>query len=368
MRTMLIADEDNRIRNLIHLIFTEDMGYKVISAANGTDAILRARAMKPNIVLVDISLSNQNGYKVSREIKTDPLLKNTSVILLTPELETFNKTKALAAWADDIVTKPLKPKELIKKVEYVTTQHKKRIEFFIKAHEERKRRRETKFVEVMVSLPVILMITVPIVYRAVEFNQDETESQSLLTYGRETKGFISNIEVDKVKKASHITEPYSELGQPYGNQILRTEKIEALNPKNWDSEELKEAEMREKIPNEEIKESKYIIKRGDTLWDIATRFNTSVKDIKSANKLNGNIIYAGDVLVIPTVKEDKPGGTLKPGLNGNRYTIKKGDTLWEIANRFNTSVKSLKVANNINEDKIYIGDTLIIPTVKGEKT
>src|ERR1700740_2186787 len=104
MRTALVADKDNRVRNIVRLVF-ENMGYEVVSVWSGADAVLKAKEIKPDIVLIDVSLSDKDGYKISREIKNDPLLKNTSVILLTASPETFDKTKAVRARADDFIIK-----------------------------------------------------------------------------------------------------------------------------------------------------------------------------------------------------------------------------------------------------------------------
>jgi DNA-binding response OmpR family regulator len=120
MKTILISDEDSRVRNLIHLAFTEHMGYRVIATSAGSDAVQKAREVLPDVVLVDTSLSDQNGYKVSKEIKSDPLLKNTYVILLTSAFTASNKGKAIKAYADDVIAKPFKPEEIIEKVEFLT--------------------------------------------------------------------------------------------------------------------------------------------------------------------------------------------------------------------------------------------------------
>src|SRR5919108_3244669 len=138
MRIILVADEDSRVRNLVRLVFTEHMGYRVFATSNGVDAILKTREMKPDVVLIDVSLSNQNGPKVSREIKNDPLLKDTYVILFTSASATLNKTKALVAWADNIVMKPFEPKELLKEVEHSTAKEMKDNSHFIGLIGERK--------------------------------------------------------------------------------------------------------------------------------------------------------------------------------------------------------------------------------------
>src|SRR5919197_318650 len=119
MKVILIADEDRQLRNLVRLMFTEHMGYKVVTASNGAEVILKAKEIVPDIVLVDASISNQNGHKVLREIKIDPSLRDTSIILLTSAFAalTYNEKKVLEAQADDYIIKPFEPEEIVKKIE-----------------------------------------------------------------------------------------------------------------------------------------------------------------------------------------------------------------------------------------------------------
>ncbi len=138
MTTILIADENARTRNLVRLIFTEHMGYKVIATSSGADAVLMAREIMPDIVLVDASLSNQNGYEVSREIKNDPFLKNTSVILLTSAFAAFDEREVSGAYADDVIIKPFEPEEIIEKVGFLLNKPEKReikLDLFVQTEE-----------------------------------------------------------------------------------------------------------------------------------------------------------------------------------------------------------------------------------------
>ena len=88
----------------------------------------------------------------------------------------------------------------------------------------------------------------------------------------------------------------------------------------------------------------YIVKKGDTLWDIANKYNTSVNNIKSLNNLSTNIIKEGQKLKI---------------LN-NLYTVKKGDSLWKIAMNNNTSISKLINLNNLKSTNLQIGQKLIL--------
>ena len=89
----------------------------------------------------------------------------------------------------------------------------------------------------------------------------------------------------------------------------------------------------------------YIVKKGDTLWDIARLYNTSVSKLKELNNLNSNIIMIGQKLLIPS----------------NKYIVKKGDSLWKIAKENNTSVQKLIDINNLKNTILQIGQELIIP-------
>src|ERR1700740_323467 len=107
MKIILIADEDSAIRESVGHLFP-DMDYRVIATSSGADAISKAKGIKPDIVMADVSLSDKDGYEVSREIKNNPLLKDTPVILLTSSLGTFDETRAVEACADDFIIKPFK--------------------------------------------------------------------------------------------------------------------------------------------------------------------------------------------------------------------------------------------------------------------
>jgi len=101
----------------------------------------------------------------------------------------------------------------------------------------------------------------------------------------------------------------------------------------------------------------YTVKSGDTLWKIAQNYNTSVDKIKSLNNLTSNNLSIGQTLKIPSTEEP----TI-PTQNTIKYTVQSGDTLWKIANRFNIAVDKLKDFNNLNSNNLQIGQILTIPT------
>ncbi len=98
----------------------------------------------------------------------------------------------------------------------------------------------------------------------------------------------------------------------------------------------------------------YIVKSGDSLWNIANRFGTTVNELKALNNLTSNNLSIGQVLEIPSSNDNSS--------NSNTYIVKSGDSLWNIANRFGTTVNELKALNNLTSNNLSIGQVLEIPS------
>ncbi len=97
----------------------------------------------------------------------------------------------------------------------------------------------------------------------------------------------------------------------------------------------------------------YAVKRGDSLSVIAQRFGVSTSDLKTVNQLNTDTIHIGQVLTIP-------GGET---LAVSEHTIRRGETLSEIAQLYRVSVASIREANDLSNDRILVGQVLKIPTL-----
>ena len=104
------------------------------------------------------------------------------------------------------------------------------------------------------------------------------------------------------------------------------------------------------IPSASTGEINYVVQKGDNLNSIANKYDVTVSDIKKLNNLSTNTIQIGQVLKIP-------GST-----NYNTYTVKEGDSLWKIANKYNTTVNKLKTINNLNTTMLKVGQKLLLPT------
>ena len=105
-------------------------------------------------------------------------------------------------------------------------------------------------------------------------------------------------------------------------------------------------------PTTDIVEVYYTVKRGDTLYSIASQFSTTVQKLKSLNNLTSNNLQIGQVLLV----------TEKTYPDVSTYTVEKGDTLYGIANKFSTTVQAIKKINNLTTNTLLPGQQIYIPT------
>lgn len=104
-------------------------------------------------------------------------------------------------------------------------------------------------------------------------------------------------------------------------------------------------------PNNIMNIVNYTVKKGDNLYNIAKKYDTSVSNILSLNKLNSPNLSIGQVLKIPSSSNI---------INNNVYIVKKGDSLYSIANKYNTTIENIKKINKLTSNNLQIGDKLII--------
>lgn len=111
-----------------------------------------------------------------------------------------------------------------------------------------------------------------------------------------------------------------------------------------------------KIPTSQVEEEfiNYTVKLGDTLYSIARNYNLSVNDIIDYNNLGTTVLVPNQILKLPINVPNIP--------NQNIYIVKRGDTLYTIAQNYNTTVNQLKTLNNLTTNTLSIGQEIIIPT------
>jgi len=105
------------------------------------------------------------------------------------------------------------------------------------------------------------------------------------------------------------------------------------------------------LPTIAFATTNYVVKKGDNLYDLSRKFGVSVEDIKAVNKLDDNNLGIGNELLIPESNSK----------SNNKYVVKSGDTISQIAVIFGVRTKDLTNANKLKNDKLKIGQTLFIP-------
>ncbi|MCM1536764.1 MAG: LysM peptidoglycan-binding domain-containing protein [Clostridium sp.] len=103
----------------------------------------------------------------------------------------------------------------------------------------------------------------------------------------------------------------------------------------------------------------YVVRSGDTLWQLAQRYNTTVDAIKRLNGLTSDNLRIGQVLQIPSSGTGSSGGA---STSYFEYTVRSGDTLWLLAQRYNTTVDAIKNLNGLSGNNLSIGQILKIPS------
>jgi two-component system phosphate regulon response regulator PhoB len=115
---ILVVDDEADITALI-VFHLARAGYRVSTAANGTDALRAARDERPDVVVLDLMLPGLSGYEVLAELRKRPESRDIGVILLTARRDEPDRIRGLTLGADDYVTKPFSPAELVLRVQAV---------------------------------------------------------------------------------------------------------------------------------------------------------------------------------------------------------------------------------------------------------
>jgi two-component system alkaline phosphatase synthesis response regulator PhoP len=115
---VLVVEDEQDVAELIRYNLTKE-GYDVLLVDNGADALKRARESRPEVILLDIMVPQLNGWEVCRRLKQDPETRAISVIMVTGRVEEGDKVLGFEMGADDYVTKPFSPRELVARVRAV---------------------------------------------------------------------------------------------------------------------------------------------------------------------------------------------------------------------------------------------------------
>lgn len=113
--SILLADDSITIQKVVGIIFANEE-YDLVVVDNGNAALEKAREIRPSVMLVDALMPGKNGYEVCEEVRRDPVIANTPLLLLVGAFEPFDEEKARKSGADDFITKPFESQNLIEKV------------------------------------------------------------------------------------------------------------------------------------------------------------------------------------------------------------------------------------------------------------
>ena len=118
--TILVVDDEPDVVELIGFsLRTRD--YEVLTAFNGLDGLLKARRHLPNLIVLDVMMDGMDGLSVCEILRAQPSTKGIPVIILTAATGEMARFNSLAAGADDFVSKPFSPRELVGRVEKLLT-------------------------------------------------------------------------------------------------------------------------------------------------------------------------------------------------------------------------------------------------------
>ena len=112
---ILVVDDDKEVVRLMRG-YLEQAGYEVLAAYDGETAIHILRREKPDLLLLDLMLPDRDGYDITRLVRGDPALASIPIIMLTARVEDTDKIIGLEIGADDYVTKPYNPREVVARV------------------------------------------------------------------------------------------------------------------------------------------------------------------------------------------------------------------------------------------------------------
>ena len=167
------------------------------------------------------------------------------------------------------------------------------------------------------------------------------------------KAVASYIGVPYISDSTYIVKSGDSLYSIAKKYNTTVDEIKKLN--NLTSNSLSIGQILNIPLSEVVLVNEYIVKSGDSLYSIANKYNTTVNELKSLNNLSSNTLSIGQVLKLPKVDEI---------VTVNEYIVKSGDSLYSIAKKYNTSVDELKSLNNLTSNMLSIGQKLNIPVTE----
>lgn len=115
-KKILVVDDNLDVIKMVGLLL-QTRGYEIIAAQSGTQALAKAQSENPDLIILDIMMPDMDGYEVCRRLRADPTMANLPILMFTAKSGTTDKVTGFQAGADDFLTKPIHPDELMSRVE-----------------------------------------------------------------------------------------------------------------------------------------------------------------------------------------------------------------------------------------------------------
>lgn len=120
--TILVVEDESNILELVKYNL-EDAGYRVLASSRGDSGLEQARRQKPDLLVLDLMLPGMNGIEITKILKQDEKTAHIPIIILTAKAQEADKIVGLELGADDYMTKPFSPRELVARVKAVLRRH-----------------------------------------------------------------------------------------------------------------------------------------------------------------------------------------------------------------------------------------------------
>jgi DNA-binding response OmpR family regulator len=117
--TVLLVEDERKLRDLVRC-YLERAGFAVLSTGSGAEAISMSRSAAPDLIVLDLGLPDVSGYAVAREVRA---VQSTPILMLTARSSEQDRISGLELGADDYVTKPFSPRELVLRVQAILRRH-----------------------------------------------------------------------------------------------------------------------------------------------------------------------------------------------------------------------------------------------------
>jgi DNA-binding response OmpR family regulator len=117
-KKILIADDEPYILRSLSFVLKKE-GFDIETACNGEEALEKAQQFNPKILFLDVMMPKKDGYEVCIKLKSNPETENIYIIMLTAKGQIIDKEKGLITGADEYITKPFSPREIVNKVKKI---------------------------------------------------------------------------------------------------------------------------------------------------------------------------------------------------------------------------------------------------------